>query len=318
MFDPRMLQDPLLMALLQQLGQQSQQPMGGMGAQSNPNIIQDPGGVYRNIQPSNEPPALPFAAPGDYATEQYLAQLAAEQQARQAQAALEMKAREAELSHSRGLELEGMKQTGSTERQKIQSMGEIEKQRFSSIGSILNNENLLPEQKISAIQQLVATGGEQSTEPDLKAEAVSLADSIKKYNTLTTPAGRAESLKAESKDGGAGVIQSAGNTYDSVKSFYNQPGKLKEIAALPVQGLSKLSTIGKELGSAPQDIIAAIKNEKFSAKPPQDQKVALATEIAQKLVLLGKAEGMTPLEVIAFAKAKGLKDPLIFDLISRM
>lgn len=81
MFDPRMLQDPILRALLSQLGQQQQQPTGGMGAQSNPNIFQDPSGVYRNIQPSNEPPALPIAAPGDYATEQFLAQLAAEQAA---------------------------------------------------------------------------------------------------------------------------------------------------------------------------------------------------------------------------------------------
>lgn len=231
-----------------------------------------------------------------------------------------MKRREAELAANRAAELEGMKQTGSTERQKIQSLGEIEKQKFASIGSILNNENLMPDQKIAAIQQFITSVGEQpgGGEPDLKQEAVSLAESIKKYNTLTTPAGRAESLKAESKDGGGGVIQAAGNTYDQAAQFYDQPGKLQEIAGLPIQGLSKLSTIGKELGSAPQDILAAIKNEKFSTKPAQDQKVALATEIAQKLVLLGKAEGMTPLEVIAFAKAKGLKDPLIFDLISRM
>lgn len=170
MFDPRMLQDPILMALLSQLGQQQQQPTGGMGAQSNPNIFQDPSGVYRNIQPSNEPPALPVAAPGDYATEQYLAQLAAEQAARQAQIAEEMKRRDAELAHSRATELEGLKQTGSTEREGMKGTVEIQKQLLASAGTILNNEMATPEQKMTQLQQLISAAQLPTRQQPAKAE----------------------------------------------------------------------------------------------------------------------------------------------------
>jgi hypothetical protein len=157
MFDPRMLQDPILMALLQAATQQGGQPPS-MGAQSNPNILQDPSGVYRNIQPSNEPPAIPFAAPGDWATEQYLQQLAAEQQARQAEIAARQKKAEGELSHSRALELEGMKQTGSIEKQTIQSKGDVEKQVITSLANILDTPDvdMPPQSKVEAIKQLLS------------------------------------------------------------------------------------------------------------------------------------------------------------------
>jgi hypothetical protein len=154
MFDPRMLQDPILMALLQSIQQQPQ----SMGQQTNPNIMQDPSGVYRNIQRSNEPQALPFALPGDTGTEQYLRQLAAESAAHNLEIEARRKRDEAELGHSRALELEGMKQTGSTEREGLKSQGEITKQTITSLANILDapETDMNAQSKVDAIKQLMS------------------------------------------------------------------------------------------------------------------------------------------------------------------
>jgi hypothetical protein len=181
-FDPRVLNDPILMKLLEAMAQQGAQQGGaGIPAQSNPNIYQQ-NGVWMNRpvvpnMPEADPldQALankPFILEGDYMSQQYYGELEAQQKARQMAEAL---ARQERQKHLDALQLESLKQTGETGRTEIRSRGDLDKQMISSLSNILDTPDvdMPPTSKVEAIKQLFSgtsqitqrTGGGPITDP---------------------------------------------------------------------------------------------------------------------------------------------------------
>lgn len=153
-----LLNNPLLMALLASMqGAKGPQVGAAQPVQSNPNIFME-GGVWKNIPPANpEPPAIPYVAPGDYATEQYLMELVTQQKAIDDHFAAEAARQEAEAKREHELKLEGVRQEGGQGKARIEQEGGIQRSLIDKTGTILNNELMNAEEKLSIIKQLYAT-----------------------------------------------------------------------------------------------------------------------------------------------------------------
>lgn len=214
MFDPRMLNDPLLMMLLSQLQQAPQGQAGlaggGVPQQSNPDIFQDPSGVWMNNPPANpEPPAIPFVAPGDWATEQYLQQLANEAAAEKAEMDARAKLQQEAMAHQRAMELKGAEQETGRYKAEVESGTGIQKSLIEGTSKILSQEMVTPEEKLVQVQQLLAsfqkpkdTGPEQPVNrPLMQAQgpALNMGDPNTQLKQIQELVGRYNTSSAPSK-----------------------------------------------------------------------------------------------------------------------